>query len=194
MPSLAPMAPMGEGGSGPASPISGLVSHLAEALPDVQDAPPAAAPPAPARPRKRALVRSALIAQTSSGGPPPSPAAMRMADQILVASQAVPTLGWRLNTAQGVVALTSGSDLIIGRLASAGATILVPATIVSKAHCRVWLEGPTALVEDLGSSNGTIIRRQGRPFPVQGPSVLIDGDELMVLDEVVLATVSGAPA
>lgn len=185
---------MGEGGSGPASPIRGLVSHLAETLPDGQDQPHAAVAPPPSRPRVRAPVRSALIAQTASGGPPPSPAAMRMADQILAASRAVPTPGWRLHTAQGVVALTSASDVVIGRLASAGSAILVPATIVSKTHCRVWLEGASALVEDLGSTNGTIIRRKGHPFLVQGPSVLNDGDELMVLDEVVLATVSGAPA
>ena len=46
-------------------------------------------------------------------------------------------------------------------------------------HPRIWLEGETYLVEDLGSVNGTVINDSVRLAPRQ-PRVLDSGDKLRV--------------
>ena len=48
---------------------------------------------------------------------------------------------------------------------------------VSRRHARIWLEGETFLVEDLGSVNGTVINDSVRLAPRQ-PRVLDSGDKL----------------
>ncbi len=50
-------------------------------------------------------------------------------------------------------------------------------TKVSRRHARIWLEGDTFLVEDLGSVNGTVINDSVRLAPRQ-PRVLDSGDKL----------------
>ena len=54
-----------------------------------------------------------------------------------------------------------------------------PETKVSRRHARIWLEGETFLVEDLGSVNGTVINDSVRLAPRQ-PRVLDRGDKLRV--------------
>ncbi len=54
-----------------------------------------------------------------------------------------------------------------------------PETKVSRRHARIWLEGETFLVEDLGSVNGTVINDSVRLAPRQ-PRVLDSGDKLRV--------------
>ncbi len=54
-----------------------------------------------------------------------------------------------------------------------------PETKVSRRHARIWLEGETFLVEDLGSVNGTVINDSVRLAPRQ-PRVLDSGDRLRV--------------
>jgi eukaryotic-like serine/threonine-protein kinase len=54
-----------------------------------------------------------------------------------------------------------------------------PETKVSRRHARIWLEGDTFLVEDLGSVNGTVINDSVRLAPRQ-PRVLDSGDKLRV--------------
>ncbi|HKR22753.1 MAG TPA: protein kinase [Pyrinomonadaceae bacterium] len=54
-----------------------------------------------------------------------------------------------------------------------------PETKVSRRHARIWLEGETYLVEDLGSVNGTVINDSVRLAPRQ-PRVLDSGDKLRV--------------
>ncbi len=54
-----------------------------------------------------------------------------------------------------------------------------PETKVSRRHARIWLEGETFLVEDLGSVNGTAINDSVRLAPRQ-PRVLDSGDKLRV--------------
>ncbi len=55
----------------------------------------------------------------------------------------------------------------------------IPETKVSRRHARIWLEGETFLVEDLGSVNGTVINDSVRLAPRQ-PRVLDSGDKLRV--------------
>jgi serine/threonine protein kinase len=62
-----------------------------------------------------------------------------------------------------------------------------PQTKVSRRHARIWREGATYLVEDLGSVNGTIINEAVRLVPRQ-PRALSNGDRLR-LGETVLAFV-----
>jgi serine/threonine-protein kinase len=52
-----------------------------------------------------------------------------------------------------------------------------PETKVSRRHARIWREGETFLVEDLGSINGTVINDAIRLAPRQ-PRVLDSGDKL----------------
>lgn len=52
-----------------------------------------------------------------------------------------------------------------------------PETKVSRRHARIWLEGETFLVEDLGSVNGTVVNDSVRLAPRQ-PRVLDSGDKL----------------
>jgi eukaryotic-like serine/threonine-protein kinase len=54
-----------------------------------------------------------------------------------------------------------------------------PETKVSRRHARIWLEGETYLVEDLGSVNGTVINDSVKLAPRQ-PRVLDSGDKLRV--------------
>jgi serine/threonine-protein kinase len=54
-----------------------------------------------------------------------------------------------------------------------------PETKVSRRHARIWLEGETFLVEDLGSVNVTVINDSVRLAPRQ-PRVLDSGDKLRV--------------
>ena len=52
-----------------------------------------------------------------------------------------------------------------------------PETKVSRRHARIWCEGDTFLVEDLGSVNGTVINDSVRLAPRQ-PRVLDSGDKI----------------
>ena len=52
-----------------------------------------------------------------------------------------------------------------------------PETKVSRRHARIWREGDSFLVEDLGSVNGTVINDSVRLAPRQ-PRVLDSGDKL----------------
>lgn len=52
-----------------------------------------------------------------------------------------------------------------------------PETKISRRHARIWREGETFLVEDLGSINGTVINDAIRLAPRQ-PRVLDSGDKL----------------
>ena len=69
-----------------------------------------------------------------------------------------------------------GSELLVGRAENAG--LLLPGTLVSRQHARVWISGGRFSVEDLGSRNGTFVNG----VRVAGPTWLQDGDALRVGD------------
>jgi len=60
-----------------------------------------------------------------------------------------------------------------------------PQTKISRRHARIWREGSNYLVEDLGSSNGTVVipvvSGTVRLLPHQ-PHVLANGDKLRLGD------------
>ena len=76
-----------------------------------------------------------------------------------------------------VVELTQG-ELVIGRSAPAGLIIVHPE--VSRRHARLTYQEGNYFLEDLGSSNGTLINGQ----PVRGPQVLTDGAEIQLGSEI----------
>lgn len=68
--------------------------------------------------------------------------------------------------------------VVIGR--SPGADIVIPEPYVSGRHARFTLQGPALIVEDLGSTNGTLVNGHS----VFEPAILRDGDEIEVGDVV----------
>ena len=52
-----------------------------------------------------------------------------------------------------------------------------PETKISRRHARIWREGDTFLLEDLGSVNGTVVNEAVRLGPRQ-PRPLANGDRL----------------
>ncbi len=71
-------------------------------------------------------------------------------------------------------------ETVVGRAEDCG--IVVHDTLVSRSHFRVLVDGRRALVEDLGSRNGTWLN--GRR--ANGPVEIRDGDELRAGDAVLL--------
>jgi DNA-binding winged helix-turn-helix (wHTH) protein len=69
--------------------------------------------------------------------------------------------------------LPEGSH-VIGRDRSASISLRSPT--VSREHARVVVEHGVAMLEDLGSKNGTLVRGQA----VKGPVRLADGDEIRI--------------
>ncbi|HEY0049535.1 MAG TPA: FHA domain-containing protein, partial [Pyrinomonadaceae bacterium] len=60
-----------------------------------------------------------------------------------------------------------------------------PQTKISRRHARIWREGDKFLIEDLGSSNGTILlTKQSDPVRLlpQQPRALAHGDKLKLGD------------
>jgi len=69
--------------------------------------------------------------------------------------------------------LAEGSN-IIGR--DRGCAVYINSPTLSRRHANIVIEGVRAILEDLGSKNGTYLNRQ----PVSQPVVLNDGDHIQV--------------
>lgn len=94
-----------------------------------------------------------------------------------------------LRFAAGVITLQAGEVGVLGRDPSAtGAAnpYVVPgdAGSVSKSHLLVRFDGATATAEDLGSTNGSTIVRDGRStaLPAGSPAPLRPGDQVVLGD------------
>jgi DNA-binding winged helix-turn-helix (wHTH) protein len=79
----------------------------------------------------------------------------------------------RLVWAERHIPLVEGETLL-GR--SSDARIVIDLARVSRHHARVVVEGARAVLEDLGSKNGTFLRGQ----PVTTVAELADGDEICI--------------
>ena len=77
------------------------------------------------------------------------------------------------------VRLGNGENLI-GRIP--WATVSIDSLQVSRRHARIVIDGSTALLEDLGSKNGTYLN--GRPL--KDPTYLADGDRIGIGGHVVV--------
>jgi DNA-binding winged helix-turn-helix (wHTH) protein len=80
--------------------------------------------------------------------------------------------GWLIgSTAE--VALLPGEN-VIGR--EGEGVILVKSSTVSRRHARLSIDGSGAVVEDLGSKNGTYVNDQ----PISAPTPIVDGDQIRI--------------
>lgn len=68
--------------------------------------------------------------------------------------------------------------VIVGR--SPSSDIVIDEPFVSATHARFTLQGPALVLEDLGSTNGTLVNGQG----ISQPVTLRDGDEIQIGDAV----------
>ena len=79
----------------------------------------------------------------------------------------------RLVWADRQIPLLAGENLL-GR--ASDARVVIDLARVSRHHARIVVEGDGAVLEDLGSKNGTSLR--GRPL--RAPAALADGDEICI--------------
>jgi len=71
------------------------------------------------------------------------------------------------------IPLFAGENLL-GR--APGARVVIELARVSRHHARIVVDGGRAVIEDLGSKNGTSLRGQ----PLTAPAELADGDEICI--------------
>jgi DNA-binding winged helix-turn-helix (wHTH) protein len=79
----------------------------------------------------------------------------------------------RLVWADRQIPLLAGENLL-GR--ASDARVVIDLARVSRHHARIRVEGERAVLEDLGSKNGTSLRGQ----PLRSPAELSDGDEICI--------------
>ena len=85
-------------------------------------------------------------------------------------STAGPATGYRLVLGDREVALDQGEN-VLGRVEDG--VVWLESPTVSRRHARILVTGGQAILEDLGSKNGTFVR--GRR--ITAPTVLTDGDD-----------------
>jgi DNA-binding winged helix-turn-helix (wHTH) protein len=100
---------------------------------------------------------------TASEYRPPNPANVQAAASCWLVGE-----GGTVHLVQGVQVLGRGPDC----------DLTVPGTSVSRRHARISVRGPGAVIEDLGSRNGTCVRGKR----ITGPETLEDGDEVRLGD------------
>lgn len=83
------------------------------------------------------------------------------------------TMPFKLLTDKGSLSLAQGST-VIGR--TDDADISIDKTEVSRCHAMITVQGTTAIIEDLGSKNGTFVNGH----QVAGPTPLSNGDEIWI--------------
>ncbi len=137
------------------------------------------------------------------GEPPVSQAALNLADQILGGSATTATepsesVSTSVDGARPLLAvcrgdeetmLAPGVDIILGR----GADCFAPSVDgrVSRRHAKLTIGDAGPVVVDLGSANGTVIRRTGEVVAVGGLPVEVQpGDQLVTIDDVLLAQIT----
>jgi len=100
-----------------------------------------------------------------------------VADVMPVATSSVSsngaTMPFKLVTDDGGRPLMQGST-VIGR--TDDADICIDKTEVSRCHAMITVQGTTAIIEDLGSKNGTFVNGH----QVAGPTPLTNGDEIWI--------------
>ncbi len=84
-----------------------------------------------------------------------------------------PVTGCALLWGERLVPLAAGEN-VVGR--DTESTVAIPSRLVSRQHARIVVDGDRAVLHDLGSKNGTLLR--GRR--VDGSVELADGDEIRI--------------
>ena len=99
-------------------------------------------------------------------------AAVTPAAESAVSSHGV-AMPFKLETDEGNRRLSQGQN-VIGR--TDDADICIDKTEVSRCHAMITVQGTTAIIEDLGSKNGTFVNGH----QVAGPTPLTNGDEIWI--------------
>lgn len=90
---------------------------------------------------------------------------------------------WQVSVEKGTPALRGLQVDILGPVMvgrSPSSDIVIDEPFVSATHARFTLQGPALVLEDLNSTNGTLVN--GRP--ISQPVTLRDGDEVQVGDAI----------
>jgi len=122
-----------------------------------------------------------------------SNAALQIADGLLGlgdGSTPEPVSGvWRVWTPDAAIALVEGDTIAIGRAVDADLTVADPR--ISRLHVAIELTEGRALVTDVGSRNGTEIRRGRARMPIgSAAEELADGDVIGTVDDVEIAVIT----
>ena len=101
----------------------------------------------------------------------------------LVRGQRKKEKGWSIAVEKGPkelrgVTISVRGPVVVGR--SPGADIVIGASYVSSRHARFVLMGQNLFIEDLGSTNGTVVNG----VYISEPTALKNGDKVMVGDVV----------
>jgi len=99
-----------------------------------------------------------------------------MSDSSILASLTI-----KAGPGAGKIIEITGAELVIGRMEPAG--LVISHAEVSRRHARIFYRDGTYYVEDLGSSNGTVLHGQR----LTGPQSLSNGDVIEIGSEVKLA-------
>lgn len=70
-------------------------------------------------------------------------------------------------------------QVIFGR-AGGDADVQIDDVYLSQRHCRVWQDAEGTWVEDLGTTNGTLLSRGGAAIKVYGKTPIQPGDTLTI--------------
>ena len=149
---------------------------------------------------------SAAVDPGPSSPAPPRPAVDGL-DGRTVARSGLPTgpstatpLPLVLRFVGGTVAVEPGRPVVLGRDPSprggaAGHVVPGDATTVSKSHLLVSYDGAAATVEDLGSTNGSALVRDGASRPLAaGASVTVHPGDLVLLGDCAFVVEAGVRA
>jgi len=90
-------------------------------------------------------------------------------DEPSLAAPVACSLSWKGRS----IGLSPGEN-VIGRGEECAVRVALPR--VSRRHARILVDGQGARIEDLGSKNGTLVRRR----PLTGPLDLVDGDVIEI--------------
>lgn len=181
----------------PPSLLGGLVDELSRALADgAPSAEVSAASTVSHVEASDALPISAILELRDSRIEDSAAAVTRAREILIAAGRIGSTQGWSLTVSDQVLEV-GGEPLVVGRLPRPDVAIVVPDMLVSRVHCRFVVVSGRLQVEDLGSTNGMVVRRSSALITVE-PNGTIDlaiGDVVTVSNDVVIATVhSGSVA
>ncbi|MFT4299455.1 MAG: RDD family protein [Aeromicrobium sp.] len=184
----------------PAPPVRPAAAPVSPAVPTPLPQPPVTPPlTPPSTPPTGGLITSVpgFSAPSTPGTPQPAvqpPVPQRPASEVDARTQLRPRRAkqpaWRLRSDSGQVIEVFGT-VLVGRDPSAdghpGATLVPvddPERSMSKTHARFTLVGIEVEVEDLHSTNGTYLVRDGNESELTEPTVLAAGDQIALGDRI----------
>ena len=168
--------------------LGGLADDLARGLADVDSAAEVVGPVAASV--GEAPPRSAILEFSDTGRVESAEAAKRAVEILTAAGWLNSSQVWSLVLADRVASV-GVQPIVVGRIPQSGVDIVVPDMLVSRVHCQFVVVDGRLIAEDLGSTNGLVVRRGGEFITVEpeGRLVMESDDVVTVNNEVVIGTV-----